>query len=683
MADREVTTKYILQGDPSGMVAAADKAKNAVKDMADQGSRGTKQLTGDFDLLSLATSRFSGVLGGIGLAAVVSQLHAAGTASERFRNSFEASTGSVHKGAAEYAYARAEALRLGLDLQSTADSYMKLTAAAKGTGLEGEKSRQIFSAVAGASRTLGLSSDQANGALMAIQQMMSKGTVQAEELRGQLGERLPGAFQIAARSMGVSTAELGKMLEKGEVISDDFLPRFAAELQRTFPPGEKAMAGMTAETERMKTAWFELKQTVMDNGGGGMFASAARGMTWLADETERFYRTVVKLDNSRKTKAGPLTASDKALAAPDFSDHFGGMTNSLYSPANPYAGTLRMGPERTVDFGATLTRDNPMTAKEAASFGKASRHLAARAVASKDLTNEFRKLVQDQEKDFLRLGNEIEATADAESRAFGLMTMGGDLKTNRYDVTNPMSTRYLGGRSGYRLMGEQQYSIPQFDQSSGREKERLEAERHSEEMLRIEERFNQQMLASKMGMAEQSLALLQQTAGEGSGIAIAALVSQRALAVAQIMINTNAAASAALLPPPVGLGPIAGQGMAAEITAMGYLNAGLTGAIGIAQVAQEIGKREFGGPVQAGRPYIVGERRPELFVPRENGTILPSVPTGGSSIVINQSFTITGVGADLTQNMKTIAAQAKEAAKAEILSSMNRGGTFAKASGRV
>ena len=39
--------------------------------------------------------------------------------------------------------------------------------------------------------------------------------------------------------------------------------------------------------------------------------------------------------------------------------------------------------------------------------------------------------------------------------------------------------------------------------------------------------------------------------------------------------------------------------------------------------------KENGGPVQAGRPYIVGERQPELFVPRTSGTILPSVPSGG------------------------------------------------------
>jgi hypothetical protein len=37
-------------------------------------------------------------------------------------------------------------------------------------------------------------------------------------------------------------------------------------------------------------------------------------------------------------------------------------------------------------------------------------------------------------------------------------------------------------------------------------------------------------------------------------------------------------------------------------------------------------RREHGGPVRAGQPYIVGEKRPELFVPSQNGTIVPRVP---------------------------------------------------------
>lgn len=46
-------------------------------------------------------------------------------------------------------------------------------------------------------------------------------------------------------------------------------------------------------------------------------------------------------------------------------------------------------------------------------------------------------------------------------------------------------------------------------------------------------------------------------------------------------------------------------------------------------------KRALGGPVMAGRPYIVGEHRPELFVPNTNGQILPRVPDDRPAIHID------------------------------------------------
>jgi tape measure domain-containing protein len=140
---------------------------------------------------------------------------------------------------------------------------LKLMAASQGTSLQGEGARKIFSAVATASTALQLSADETSGALYAIGQMMSKGTVQAEELRGQLGERLPGAFQVAARAMGVTTQGLGKMLEQGQVFSEDFLPKFAAALNEQYAGSvEKASKSTSAQIERMKTAIFQAKVAI-------------------------------------------------------------------------------------------------------------------------------------------------------------------------------------------------------------------------------------------------------------------------------------------------------------------------------------------------------------------------------------------------------------------------------------
>ncbi len=263
-----------------------------------------------------------GALAAVGLSAIVSQLHQAGMAAEKLRNSFDIATGGATSGANAMAFVRGESNRLGLDLQNTAQAFLKLTASAKGTSLEGAKTQAIFSAVAGAGRALSLSSDEMNGALLAVSQMISKGTVQSEELRGQLGERLPGAFQIAARAMGVSTSELGKMLEQGKVVSDDFLPKFAAELQKTFPAGEKAVSGLTAETERLKTAWFDLKTTVMESGGEGAFTIALKAIKRDLESVKGIFTSIKELyqtirhpftNRGSSSKGQPLSATDTAM----------------------------------------------------------------------------------------------------------------------------------------------------------------------------------------------------------------------------------------------------------------------------------------------------------------------------------------------------------------------------------
>lgn len=83
-----------------------------------------------------------------------------------------------------------------------------------------------------------------------------------------------------------------------------------------------------------------------------------------------------------------------------------------------------------------------------------------------------------------------------------------------------------------------------------------------------------------------------------------------------------------------------------------------------------------GGQPPVGVPSIVGERGPELFVPKTVGTIVPAGKFGGG-VTINQ---VVNVGSGV--NRSDVAAAmlaAKESAKAEILQSMRRGGAYAVA----
>lgn len=190
---------------------------------------------------------------------------------DQLRNGLNFAVGRSNA-AGELNFIRESSKALGLEFVSTSQQYMKLAASARGTSLEGQKVHDVFTAVAQASTVMGLSAEQTSGALLSISQMISKNTVMSEELKGQLGESLPGAFQIAASAMGVTTEQLNKMLETGQVLAEDFLPKFANELtKRTAPAVEEASQSMQASVNRMSNSWTELKQVVAQSGVGDFF----------------------------------------------------------------------------------------------------------------------------------------------------------------------------------------------------------------------------------------------------------------------------------------------------------------------------------------------------------------------------------------------------------------------------
>lgn len=193
---------------------------------------------------------------------------ATGIEFESLKTQFQfASGGDVAKAAEEMGFASSLANKLGLELVGTSKAYAKLQSAAAGTSLAGEKTRTVFQAVASAGAVMGLTAEEQSGALLAISQMMSKGTVSAEELRGQLGERLPGAFRIAAEAMGVTQAELGKLLEEGALTAEAFIPRFAEALQKSveesLPAAERSAR---AQLQRLENAFTEFKLRIASSG---------------------------------------------------------------------------------------------------------------------------------------------------------------------------------------------------------------------------------------------------------------------------------------------------------------------------------------------------------------------------------------------------------------------------------
>jgi len=140
--------------------------------------------------------------------------------------------------------------------------FTKLQASVQGAGGNLEDTKTAFNGIVAAVRATGGSLSDVDAALTATAQVFSKGKVSAEELRQQIGERLPGAFTLFADSMGKTPQELDKALEKGEVSLQDF-QKFAEAIFKRYGENAKAIAsGPESAGDRLKVVLEELSENI-------------------------------------------------------------------------------------------------------------------------------------------------------------------------------------------------------------------------------------------------------------------------------------------------------------------------------------------------------------------------------------------------------------------------------------
>ncbi len=136
------------------------------------------------------------------------------------------------------------------------------------------------------------------------------------------------------------------------------------------------------------------------------------------------------------------------------------------------------------------------------------------------------------------------------------------------------------------------------------------AEQAAKQRADTEKRIEQSVLSMKFGVASQGLSLIEQTAKQGSFIQKAAFAAQKGMAAAQVYMQGEVAAAAALAPPPIGLGPIAGAGQATVIRALSAASAAMIMGQAIAGMAHN-GISEvpmYGGRTESNWTLKAGER---------------------------------------------------------------------------
>ena len=197
--------------------------------------------------------------------------------------------------------------------------FTKLQASVLGAGGSIDDTKVAFNGIVAAVRATGGSLEDVDSALTATAQVFSKGKVSAEELRQQIGERLPGAFTLFAESIGLTPQELDKALEKGQVSLQDF-QKFAEAIFKRYGENAKTIASSTAGAgDQLQNSLRDLQGAVGELVApiGAAFQQLAsvvvRSLTLITDKLDDFIK---KIGGFAKLAAGLGQTAATALFGP-------------------------------------------------------------------------------------------------------------------------------------------------------------------------------------------------------------------------------------------------------------------------------------------------------------------------------------------------------------------------------
>ena len=187
-------------------------------------------------------------------------------------------------------YVRRLAKDYSQDLVGLIENFAQFHAACTKTNLDLENQKLVFESLTKAAAYYHMSAERSRDMMNAITQMMSKGKVSAEELRRQLGNALPGAFNLMAAAMGVTTAQLEDMMKKGQVISSEVLPKFAAMLNTVTKNANFDSIQMSIN--KLKNTWVEF---VENSGAEQLFNGVVNGANNVLSVITRNIDTISSL----------------------------------------------------------------------------------------------------------------------------------------------------------------------------------------------------------------------------------------------------------------------------------------------------------------------------------------------------------------------------------------------------
>jgi tape measure domain-containing protein len=174
----------------------------------------------------------------------------------------------VKDAADSVAYLRKKATEAPFSIRELTSTFVKL----KASGID--PTNGSLQALTDGIAAFGGSDEQLHRVTLGITQMSGKSVIQMEEMRQQLGESMPTAMRLMARSMGVSVSELIGAISTGRVESKTALEGFFQELERAYGGDAQRMMSTFSGQVTQMTANF---QNLATQGGLAEFFENLKG----------------------------------------------------------------------------------------------------------------------------------------------------------------------------------------------------------------------------------------------------------------------------------------------------------------------------------------------------------------------------------------------------------------------
>jgi tape measure domain-containing protein len=486
--------------------------------------------------------------------------------------------------------------------------------------------------------------------MRALTQMISKGKVSAEELRGQLGERLPGAFKIASDAMGVTTAELSKMLETGEVITEDFLPRFSAAMQEHFAGGaESAADTASAAIERLRTNINLLGERLGDK----LLEFNLPAIKNLND-IARALNEIIGAEGTIKSQLAKLDAP--IIVPEDIED----------APRKVIAAYKKMERAKRRVLKDQLTKNGKVSVP-------AGINLEAATSLYEKRFKKFKKIRDEEDKEFLGTeamiirGNkaigarqEIEQeVADSVAARMNAEMRNEDRLADKADTAiENIKKRARATELGNNALSKYTDAIKKLNE----EKPYLTEEAYLNQLFKIQNAYED--MVNPIEEASDKAKSAWQDAMEGmkdstSDAITDAIMQFRSLGdvvksvsnmIAKTIIKQN------ISDPLAGSITSALKGFSfgtSDTPAVGTLGGGVS-----RYYDSSPKERAAGGPVASGSTYLVGEKGPELFSPKSSGNITPNNKLDGGGTVVNVTYSPQVTAFDARSASQAVASEA-------------------------